>query len=72
MEQAKIDRINELARKAKETELSPEEAAEQKALREEYLTEFRASFRGILSNTVVQYPDGSRRSLESIKNEKKD
>ncbi len=70
MEQAKIDRINELARKSKEQPLSPEEAAEQKALREEYIAEFRASFGGILANTVVQYPDGSRRSLEDIKNDK--
>ncbi|MBQ1262488.1 MAG: DUF896 domain-containing protein [Clostridia bacterium] len=70
MEQAKIDRINELARKSKVQPLSPEEAAEQKALREEYIAEFRASFGGILSNTVVQYPDGSRRSLEDIKNDK--
>lgn len=72
MEQVKIDRINELARKAKEQELSPKEKEEQKALREEYIKEFRASFRGILSNTVVQYPDGSRKSLETLKNEKKE
>jgi uncharacterized protein YnzC (UPF0291/DUF896 family) len=72
MEQAKIDRINELARKSKEQELTPEEKEEQKALREEYIKEFRASFRGILSNTVVQYPDGSKKSLEALKNEKKE
>ena len=63
MEQKKLDRINELARKAKETELNEEEKAEQKALREEYIQEFRAHFRGILSNTVIQYPDGSRKKL---------
>ena len=72
MEQVKIDRINELARKSKEQELSPEEKKEQKALREEYIKEFRASFQGILSNTVVQYPDGSKKSLEALKNEKKE
>lgn len=72
MEQAKIDRINELARKSKEQELSPEEKKEQKALREEYIKEFRASFQGILSNTVVQYPDGSKKSLKALKNEKKE
>jgi uncharacterized protein YnzC (UPF0291/DUF896 family) len=53
-------------------ELTPEEKEEQKALREEYIKEFRASFRGILSNTVVQYPDGSKKSLEALKNEKKE
>ena len=67
MEQAKIDRINELARKAKIAPLSEEEAAEQKALRAEYIAEFRASFTGILENTVVQYPDGSRTSLPDLK-----
>ena len=72
MEQKKLDRINELARKAKETELNEDEKAEQKALREEYIREFRAHFRGILSNTVIQYPDGSRESLDERKNKKKD
>ena len=72
MEQKKLDRINELARKAKETELNEDEKAEQKALREEYIQEFRAHFRGILSNTVIQYADGSRESLDERKNKKKD
>ncbi len=63
MEQKKLDRINELARKAKLTELSEEEKAEQKALREEYIKEFRASMRGILNNTTVVSPDGSRERL---------
>ena len=71
MEQAKIDRINELARKAKIAPLSEEEAAEQKALRAEYIAEFRASFTGILENTVIQYPDGSRQSVPDYRDEKK-
>ena len=54
MDQKKLDRINELARKAKTEELSAEEKAEQKALREEYIKEFRASMRGILNNTIKQ------------------
>ena len=37
MEKSKIDRINELGRKAKIAPLSPEELVEQKALREEYI-----------------------------------
>ena len=37
MNKEKIGRINELARKAKEGALTPEEAAEQQALRQEYL-----------------------------------
>ncbi|MBO7310794.1 MAG: DUF896 domain-containing protein, partial [Clostridia bacterium] len=44
MEKHKIERINELARKSKLEELSPEEKAEQAALRQEYIMEIRASF----------------------------
>ena len=72
MEKEKIERINVLARKAKAEGLNEEELAEQKALREEYIMEFRAQFRNTLEHTVVQYPDGSRKSLDEIKNEKKD
>lgn len=46
MDKVKIDRINELARLAKERELTQEEKAEQAALRAEYLAEFRRSLRG--------------------------
>ena len=63
MEQQKLDRINVLARKAKAEGLTEEEKAEQAALRREYLEEFRASFRAQLDNTVVQYPDGTKKKL---------
>lgn len=64
MEQKKLDRINELARKKKSgIALTDEELAEQAALREEYILEFRASFRAQLDNTVVRYPDGSEQRL---------
>jgi len=46
MEKVKIDRINELARISKVRPLSAAELAEQKALREEYIKEFRAGLRG--------------------------
>lgn len=71
MEKEKIARINELAKKSKEVGLSEEEVAEQKALRAEYIAEFRASFTGILENTVVQYPDGSRQTLPEMRDAKK-
>ena len=67
MEKEKIARINELARKSKETPLSPEELAEQKKLREEYIAEFRLSMGMMLDNTVIQYPDGSRKPLKKDK-----
>ena len=64
MEQSKIDRINFLAKKAKESFLTEEEKEEQKILREEYIKSFRASLRGILDNTVIVRPDGSKEKLE--------
>lgn len=67
MEQTKLDRINELAKKAKTEELTPEEKAEQKKLREEYILEFRAGLRGILDNTYIQYPDGTKVKVEKKK-----
>ena len=63
MEKEKLNRINELAKKSKETELTEEEKAEQAALRQEYINEIRASFGAMLDNTVIQYPDGTRKSL---------
>ena len=41
-----VDRINELAALAKKRNLTPEEAEEQKKLREAYITWFRAQLRG--------------------------
>jgi uncharacterized protein YnzC (UPF0291/DUF896 family) len=46
MEQKKIDRINELGRLSRSRGLTDEEKAEQAALREEYLTDFRAKLWG--------------------------
>ena len=64
MEKEKLNRINELARASKERELTEEEREEQKALRQEYVNEIRLSFGAMLDNTVIQYPDGSRKSLK--------
>ena len=63
MDQKKLDRINELARKSKVEELTDEEKIEQKALRDEYIKEFRASMRGILNNTTIVSPNGSKENL---------
>lgn len=67
MEKEKIERINELAKKKKTVGLTAEETAEQLALREEYIRDFRAQFGKVLENTVIQYPDGSRTSLPDLK-----
>lgn len=64
MEQRKIDRINELARKARTPQgLTIEETAERDALRREYIDAVKASLTAQLDNTVIQYPDGTRRKL---------
>ena len=63
MTKEKIQRINELAKLSKERALTAEEAAEQQALRSEYIEEFRAQFRSTLENTVIQDPDGKRTPL---------
>ncbi len=68
MEKEKIARINELAHKAKSGEaLTPEELEERAALRTEYIREFRASMTGILDNTVIVRPDGTREQVSDRK-----
>ena len=64
MEQAKVDRINFLARKAKAEGLTAEEKAEQDILRKEYIASYRASLTGILDNTYIQRPDGSKEKVQ--------
>ena len=64
MEQKKIDRINELARIAKQRKLTDEEMKEREVLRREYIDSYKASLIGILDNTVIQNPDGSKKKLK--------
>lgn len=65
MDQTKIDRISELARKSRSPEgLTPEEKTEQASLRREYLAAVRANLTAQLDSTVIQYPDGSRKKLK--------
>ena len=64
MEQGKIDRINELARLAKQRELTAEELAEREVLRKEYMEDWRRSTIAVLENTYIQRPDGSREKLK--------
>lgn len=59
-----INRINELSRIAKQRALTPEEQAERQRLRAEYVKLFRAQTRQLLDSTVVQYPDGSKKSIK--------
>ena len=63
MNQERIDRINELARKAKAEGLTEEEKAEQSQLRSDYIKDFRASLRGTLNSISIQEKDGSITNL---------
>ncbi len=54
-----LDRINELARKAKVTALSEAELNERNALRQRYLAAIRGQLTNILSTVSVVDPDGN-------------
>ncbi len=64
MEKEKINRINELAHKAKTTGLSDEEKAEREALRREYIEAFRAGARATLESVLIQEEDGTLTPLK--------
>ena len=63
MEQTKLDRINELARLAKERELTETEQTERAALRKEYIEEWRRGTIELLENTYIVTPDGVKHKL---------
>lgn len=63
MDQKKIDRINELARLAKQRELTPAELEERKTLREEYIQAARANLMAQLDSMVIERPDGTRQRV---------
>lgn len=55
----KIERINELARKSKSVGLSETEKAEQAKLRQEYIAAVRRNMRAQLDNIDIRENDGS-------------
>ncbi len=67
MNQKRLDRINELARKQKSAGLTEAERTEQKKLRAEYLAEFRRNLRGQLENISFVEPDGSITPLSTLR-----
>ena len=65
MYQKQIDRINELARKAKTPEgLTEWEEAERAALRREYVDSVLGSLRGQLDNTYLVDAKGQKQKLK--------
>lgn len=59
MDNLKLDRINELARKSKAEGLTEAEKQEQAELRRAYIEAVRRNLRGQLDNISVVNPDGS-------------
>ena len=64
MEQEKIDRINELAGKAKGPGLTEAELIERDTLRREYLDAIRQNLTDQLENTYIVDERGNKRKLE--------
>ncbi len=67
LEEKKIKRINELAKKSKTSGLSIEEAKEQSQLRSEYLKTFRSTMRDTIENVKVIDPDGNDVTPDKVK-----
>ncbi|NLK71042.1 MAG: DUF896 domain-containing protein [Clostridiales bacterium] len=65
MDQVKIDRINELARKSKTIGLSAEEKEEQAKLRQEYRDSFKRNLVSILESCVIVDEQGNRRKVRA-------
>ena len=63
MNQEKINRINELARKSKAEGLTEEEKQEQAVLRREYIDAVKASLVSNLDNTYVMDEKGNKKKL---------
>ena len=65
----KLARINELAKFAKERELTKEETEERAVLRKEFLENFRAGFRQQLSNIKVVHPEDVTEEVVEVEEE---
>ena len=63
----KIARINELAKKAKSSGLTPEEAKEQSKLRSEYLQTFRKSMSDTIEHLKIIDPEGNDVTPDRVK-----
>lgn len=59
-----LERINQLAHKAKTVGLTQEELEERDRLRKEYLVNFRKNMIGIMENVYIKEEDGTTRKVE--------
>ncbi len=65
-----LTRINELAKKARETGLTNAEKVEQQVLREDYLREIRGQVVNTVTNLTVLDPLGNDVTPEKVRQEK--
>lgn len=65
--QQTIRRINELAKTAKERELTPEEFLEREELRKKYLSFVRGTTESILMNATIKDPEGKDVTPKKLK-----
>lgn len=66
MEKEKLDRINELAHKSKETGLTDPEKEEQRILRQEFIAEIRADFRATLES--IEFVEETEQTVDEFLN----
>ena len=69
MKQEQIDRINELARKARFVGLTPDEEKERAALRRAYIDSVLGNLQAQLDNTYLVDEQGNKRKLEKKETE---
>jgi len=69
MKQEQIDRINELAHKAKTVGLTPEETQERAVLRRAYIDSVLGNLKGQLDNTYIVDEQGHKRKLKERETE---
>ena len=62
-----VERINVLARKAKNEGLTEEETAERDKLRRIYIDSVKANLVGQLDNTYILRPDGTKEKVQRKK-----
>ena len=69
MNKEQIDRINELARKARFVGLTPDEEKERAALRRAYIDSVLGNLQAQLDNTYIVDGQGNKRKLEKKETE---
>ena len=69
MTKEQIDRINELARKARSVGLTPDEEKERAVLRRAYIDAVLGDLKSQLDNTYIVDEQGNKRKLEKKETE---